>query len=296
MKYICLFLKSLTCSLSPMPGLKFQNQQNPCEARKLYSVYPHSKENISSSISSQLPCTAAQKLLMRTPLMNGNIIQFSNLLNVQRFLLYYLYYYTFQKETTQLVLRGLKWRSSFNKNNPKLFFQINEIKALTIHTDILLWPLHGKQVSNTCCWNNYARLDCGVFLKDNIFEKLKISQRPLLFFNIHLFQSSFQKSTKHSNKRKLNLFESVWVINLCKTRKDCLIKQSECFYMTNYPISSGLSHIVLPSLYLTDTMHLAKASLDDGPPPEGQLRYLFRHSTHMQKIMDTKGVQTQTQR
>lgn len=65
-----------------MPGLKFQNQQNPCGTRKLCSVYPHSKGNISSSVSSQFPCSAAQKLLMRTPLMNGNIVKFSNLLNV----------------------------------------------------------------------------------------------------------------------------------------------------------------------------------------------------------------------
>lgn len=67
MKYVCLFLKSLIYLLSPMPGLKFQNQQNPCGTRKLCSVYPHSKGNISSSVSSQFPCSAAQKLLMRTP-------------------------------------------------------------------------------------------------------------------------------------------------------------------------------------------------------------------------------------
>lgn len=60
----------------------------------------------------------------------------------------------------------------------------------------------------------------GFSLKDNIFEKLKSSQRPLLLFSIQLFQSSFLKSTKHSSKRKLNLFESAQVTYLWNLRPE----------------------------------------------------------------------------
>lgn len=51
-------------------------------------------------------------------------------------------------EESYTVFRGLKPSSSFNQINSKLFQQIHEIKVLNVHTYILLWPLHSKQISH----------------------------------------------------------------------------------------------------------------------------------------------------
>lgn len=120
MKYICLFLKSFIYSLSPMPGLKFQNQQNPCGTRKLFSVYPHNKGNISSSSSSHFSCCVAQKLLLRTTLMNGNIDQTFKLSNVYQLLillpLFLLLILCFLEESYTDSLQGTKTEEFLQQN------------------------------------------------------------------------------------------------------------------------------------------------------------------------------------
>lgn len=139
MKYVCLFLKSLVYSLSPMPGLKFQNQQNTCRTRELFCVPTQQREHQQFKLFPvSLQCSS--EITLENP---PDKWKYSLVLQpfkcLETFYISFILSCFFWRKTTQLALRGLKWRSNFNQNNPKMFFQINEIKALNIYTYILLW-------------------------------------------------------------------------------------------------------------------------------------------------------------